>query len=84
MSDEEILNLRKRVDQIDTKIMGLLKKRFRIAKRIQEVKKRKNIGTEDKIREKQIKGRYVGEGFSRRFVDDFFGLLFRKAKEEYV
>lgn len=54
VKDEEIKKLRKKIDEIDSKIVNLLKERIEIAKAIGEIKE--NIGYEsfDLLREKEV------------------------------
>ena len=79
--DREIVWLRKKIDNIDRQIMDLLKERFRVVKKLVGYKKSKRIAVEDKIREREIKERYVQQGFSKKFIDGFFGLMFNKVKK---
>lgn len=46
-------SLRKKIDQIDTRIVELLLKRYRAVKQISSVKQQNNIPVEDKKREEQ-------------------------------
>jgi chorismate mutase len=46
-------SLRKKIDQIDTRIVELLLKRYRAVKQISSVKQQNNIPIEDKKREEQ-------------------------------
>ncbi len=50
----EINKLRKKIDIIDSKISNLLLKRFEIAKKIGEIKKKKNMPVKDFKREKEV------------------------------
>jgi len=52
--DERILNLRKKIDDIDEAIISLLKKRMEVSKKVGELKAELHIPVEDKIREKEI------------------------------
>ncbi|MBU2523765.1 chorismate mutase [Patescibacteria group bacterium] len=45
---------RKKIDQIDAKIIKLISQRYKITKKIGDFKKAKNINTVDPKREKQI------------------------------
>ncbi|MCX7647695.1 MAG: chorismate mutase [Elusimicrobiales bacterium] len=50
----EINKLRKKIDIIDSKISSLLLKRFETAKKIGEIKKKKNMPVKDFKREKEV------------------------------
>lgn len=50
---ERILTLRKRIDEIDEKILYLLKERMEICKNIGEIKKEHEIPVRDRSREKK-------------------------------
>jgi chorismate mutase len=50
---ERILTLRKRIDEIDEKILCLLKERMEICKNIGEIKKEHKIPLRDRSREKK-------------------------------
>ena len=52
--DKRILNLRKEIDEIDEKIITLLKSRTDLSKKVGELKVTLNIPVEDKGRENEI------------------------------
>ena len=54
MIDKRILELRQKIDDIDEKIIYLLKKRMEISKKVGKLKVELLIPVEDKKREKEI------------------------------
>jgi len=51
---KEIINLRKKLDKIDLKLLKTLSKRNNLASKIKKIKKENRIKLEDKSREKTI------------------------------
>lgn len=54
LMDKRILNLRKEIDEIDEKIITLLKSRTDLSKKVGKLKVTLNIPVEDKGRENEI------------------------------
>lgn len=75
-----ILNKRKKIDKIDSKLVKLLEKRFRVVSQVKSWKKKNKVNIEDKTRERQIKEKYAKSKLPKGFVSRFFDLLFREAK----
>ena len=57
--EEEINNLREKIDEIDNKIIGLLRERFGVAKNIGDYKKKKGLPVRDLKREKEVIDRVI-------------------------
>ena len=76
-----ISNRRKKIDEIDSELVKLLDKRFKIVNGVKKWKKENKLKMEDKTREKEIKSHYMGSNISKTFINKFFYLLFREAKK---
>lgn len=51
---DELKALRKEIDQIDTEILGLLSKRFRVIKKVGQVKHKLGLKVRDTQREQEL------------------------------
>jgi len=76
-----ILNKRREIDKIDSKLIKLLEKRFKIVSQMKFWKNKKRIKIEDKSRERQIKNNYMKSNLPKSFVNGFFDLLFKEVKK---
>lgn len=82
----ELNMLRKKIDQIDQRLLELLEERFSISKKIHDYKKKNNLPIQDKEREKQVikerTGRFKELGCDDgQFVQELFELIMKKARE---
>lgn len=50
----DLIKLRKKIDELDQKLLNLLKRRVELSNQIKSLKKEKNIPLKDKSREKEI------------------------------
>lgn len=58
MANDNLIKLRKLIDQNDTKLVAILARRFEITKRVGEYKQKNNLKPYDKKREQEMfKGR---------------------------
>lgn len=64
---DKLIELRKKIDVIDEKLLELLTKRFQIAKEIGRIKKEAKIKLRDKLREKEILDR--AKNFSKEYTN---------------
>jgi chorismate mutase len=74
--EDEIRELRRKIDEMDREIIRLLIKRFRAVERIGEIKKLTGSAVEDSEREREVLRNCLGaaegdvsEGFVKRFTD---------------
>lgn len=74
--EDEIRELRKRIDDIDREVVRLLQKRFQAVERIGEVKKALGVDVEDSEREKEVLKNCLGAaegsldaGFVKKFTE---------------
>ncbi len=77
---------RKKIDEIDNKLLQLLAERLEICKELGEYKKRHNLPIKNKEREEELlKGRtqeFKELGFDDEiFVRELFGLIMKKSRE---
>jgi len=81
MNPQKICTYREGINKIDTKLLSLLKKRFKICKRIGEYKKQNNLPIEDLKREKQIiKSKIKSSNLSEKFTKELFKIIFKESK----
>jgi len=79
--DQELMNLRRQINQLDNQLLQLLEARFEISKEIGEVKKRKGLPIEDLAREKEIIESKCGKtDLDEGFVKKYFELIFEESK----
>ena len=81
--DQRIIELRKQIDDIDEKIINLLKKRMKISKDVGQIKSKLHIPVEDKIREKEIilkLTQKVGKNLSEEQLIRIFTAVFKSSK----
>ena len=74
--EDEIRELRRKIDEMDREIIRLLIRRFQAVERIGEAKKLTGSAVEDSEREKEVLKNCIGaagddidEGFVKRFTD---------------
>ncbi len=83
MSDK-IFKYRKKIDEIDNKILNLLSKRLYNVQKIGELKQQLGIPLGDNAREKEILERLyhmTGDSLSSNQIDLIFNTIFKVAKE---
>jgi chorismate mutase len=83
MSDK-IFKYRKKIDEIDNKILNLLSKRLYNVQKIGELKQQLGIPLGDNAREKEILERLyhmTGDSLSSSQIDLIFNTIFEVAKE---
>ena len=82
--DKRILQLRKEIDNLDEKIIQLLKKRMHISKEVGKLKEKLDIPIEDKIREREIIERLIsqaGKNLSEEQLIRIFAAVFSSSKQ---
>ena len=84
MVNLEIKKFRKLINQTDKEIIGLLEKRFLLAKKIIKIKKNKGIPIEDLEREKEIIHQLLKmkKKVPAGCIREIFKSLFRYAKKK--
>lgn len=82
--DKRILNLRVEIDEIDAKIITLLKSRMDVSRKVGELKAALHIPVEDKRREEEIIQR-LGELADRNLKEEqlirIFTAVFKSSKQ---
>ena len=83
----EIQELRKKIDQINTEILQLIHARFVVTKKIGLIKKRKNLPPRDKKREKTQLNKLLLQaetlGIDPKLIAKIFTLITEKVVEEH-
>ena len=82
--DKRILELREQIDELDEKIIHLLKKRMSISKEVGDIKEKLDIPIEDKSRELEIIDRlsqYAGKNLSEKQLIRIFTAVFSSSKQ---
>tara|TARA_Y100000034_G_C6889083_1_gene408729 strand:+ start:740 stop:1003 length:264 start_codon:yes stop_codon:yes gene_type:complete len=73
---------RKKIDDIDSRLLDILKERFDVCKEVGKFKHENGFAIEDKEREKAVvDSRVENSDFSEGFVRDLFSLIFTEAKK---
>ena len=74
--------MRKEIDEIDKKIVELLKERFRIVEEISEIKKTAGIGIDDKSRNREVVRNFktAARGLDDKFVEELAELILSQSK----
>ena len=83
--DKRILELRKKLDEIDEKMLKLLEKRMNIIKSVGKIKSKLNIPIEDMERENEIISRlseHSGKNLSENQLITIFRSVFQSSKIE--
>jgi chorismate mutase len=77
----EIDSYRKKISDIDSKILKLLKERFENSKKIGEIKKKKGMKVLDKKREKEIIF-YLSDmsNLNKKFIKKLYSIIFRESR----
>ena len=81
--NQRIIELRKQIDNIDEKIINLLKKRMKISKNVGQIKSKLHIPVEDLIREKEIilkLTQKAGKNLSEGQLIRIFTAVFKSSK----
>jgi chorismate mutase len=60
--------------------MKLLKMRFKIVRQMSKYKKKNNMPVQDRAREIQIVKKRMRRGLNKKFVSDFYKLLFKESR----
>lgn len=78
---DRLIELRKQIDNIDSKIIKLIEKRFEISREIGKLKRENGFEIEDKKREKEIiENRISNSKLSKEFTMNLFNLIFKESK----
>jgi len=81
MVDEELINLRRQLNQIDNQLLQLLEARFEIINQVGEFKKDKGIPIEDLDREKEIiESKCAKTDLDEEFIKKLFNIIFEESK----
>jgi len=82
---EKLKEYRKNIDRIDKQIIGLLKKRFEISKKIGEYKKQNNLPVKNKKREKQLIEKRIKSlektSLKPGFIKKIFKLILKESRK---
>jgi chorismate mutase len=79
--DEELKNLRKEIDVLDTEILALLEKRVETAQKIGAIKAEKGLQISDPIREKEVLDNVSkGTKLEKPFVKNLFSSIIEYCK----
>ena len=78
---EELIKIRNRIDDIDSRILTLLEKRVTLAKRIAIVKTKRGIPIRDEQREKELLERVASQADSLGLNPDITRRIFREIIE---
>ena len=82
---ETLVNLRKKIDNIDNQIIQLLDERMKICQEIGQVKKDNNIGLTHTSREKDIIDRLsTGISLNRNDVESIYQKIFVVSKSKQI
>jgi chorismate mutase len=82
MNNQIFILHRKKIDKIDKEIINLLEKRFDIAKKMGEYKRKNNIPLVDKKREEEIfQTRVKHSKFSPDFTKKLFKLIILESRK---
>jgi len=85
IGEASLSDLREEINEIDTSLILLLKKRFDISKDIGKYKIENNLPIENKEREKEIIASIVEtSGLDEDFISDVFNLIFKESKRLQV
>ena len=82
--DKRILTLRKQIDDLDEKIIKLLRTRMQISKKVGLLKEKLHIPIEDKLRENEIIERLTskaGKNLSEEQLIRIFTAVFKTSKQ---
>ncbi len=87
--EQELNDLRKKIDEIDTQIVELIEKRFEIISKIAIIKKKNNLEVFDKSREESIINKIVEKSkkLPSYVLKDIYEKIFnvsRKFQEEII
>lgn len=78
---ESIEDWRKEIDALDNEIMKLFVKRFELTKKIRRHKKVNKLPVMDRKREEQVVQEKIGSsGLPRKFIKDFYKLIFEESR----
>jgi chorismate mutase len=78
---DELADLRKDIDFLDNEIMKFLVRRFEVTKKIRRYKKANNLPVMDKEREEHVIREKTGSsGLPRKFIKDFYKLIFEESR----
>lgn len=81
--NNELLNLRNHIDQIDKDLILLIAERFRTAKSIGKIKSKINLEVSDIIRENELiqKLSVIDPIISKEFVNQLWSLIITESKK---
>lgn len=83
---ENLTSNRKKIDQIDKKIIKFLAKRMVVSAKIGKIKKNHKLKIKDAARENKMMGNIVllakTEGLSAKFTRKIFGYIFLQSRKE--
>jgi chorismate mutase len=80
---EQIDELRKQIDNIDRRIVGLIETRLNLAKEIGAIKKAGGMDIEDCKREDEVLKNVAGSTkLDKKFIKDLYGRIIEHCKSE--
>jgi chorismate mutase len=81
IKEKEIIELRNKVDEIDTNLVKIINQRFNLCRCIGNIKKENGLPVEDLERESQLIGKRINSSnLNEEFTKNFFQLIFNEAK----
>lgn len=82
--DENIIKLRKKIDEADKKLVLLLQERFELVRQIVDKKKENGIEMEDLGREKEILEKLRQDAsLDSEFIEEIYKTIFKYGKKMY-
>ena len=79
--DDQLDEWRKDIDFLDNEMMNLLCRRFEVTKKIRRYKKANKLLIMDKAREDHVIQEKIGSsGLPRKFIKDFYKLIFEESR----
>ncbi len=81
-SDEKLLEMRKKIDEIDSRIVSLLEERLKIAMEVGKYKRERGIKIEDTSREREVLRRVesLAKGLKKDFLEDIYKRIILESK----
>ena len=80
-SAHKLMELRKKIDEIDEELATLLIKRFEIVREIAKIKVESNMKIEDKKREEEILEKIYKQTGKNEIIKKIFKVILKESKE---
>jgi chorismate mutase len=76
LNDEQLNEIRKKIDILDNQILELIEDRFELVEKVAQIKKKKNLPIRDLAREEEILDSKIQKtDLPEKFVKNFYRLL---------